>query len=382
MNNITNSTTFNFLAKSSFQNISLNAFFAIILFVVLVTIAFFLNKILKKILLDYAKKTKSKFDDVFVEKFQSKIFYLFIFITFRILSVHFNLLPDLFVRLIDSLILIISLVIVARIVSIFIDLWAHSIAKKVAGGNHKINYVSQSFAPILQKINTVIFFTIILTSLLYLWGVNVTPILGGLGIAGLAISLAAKDLLSNVIGGISLAADMSFKVGDRVTLPEHNISGVVYDIGLRTTRIKTWDNQIIMVPNGLLANSIILNDNQPNLSARVVVPFSVEYGSDPDKVKKVVLSAVKKIPNVLDDPEPSVVFVSMGDFSLNFEAKYWVHDVSMKYDAKLEGVQRIYEALNKAGIGIPFPTHTVYLNDTKKSSSKTSKSKKTKKTKK
>jgi len=355
-------------------------FSSLIIFVLVLILGFFVNKLLKKIFLMLARRTKSKLDDIFVQKFHSYIFYLFLFIAVRVFFSNLDLLSDILSKLVDSGILIIALFLAAKISSFFIQLWSHSISKKIAGSNHRISYVSQSFAPILQRINSVIFFVIVLTSLLYLWGVNVTPILGGLGIAGLAVSLAAKDLLSNVIGGISLAADMSFKVGDRVTIPKENISGVVYDIGLRTTRIKTWDNQIIMIPNGVLANSVILNDNQPNLSSRVVVPFSVEYGSDPDEVKKVVLKAIKKIPNVLDDPEPSVVFTKMGDFALNFEAKYWVPDVSLRYSAKLEGVQRIYEALNKAGIGIPFPTHTVYLNQQKKANkSKKTTKKKTKK---
>ncbi len=348
------------------DSLSSHFMFALILFLILTVAAFFINKSLKKILLNYAKKTKTRFDDIFVEKFQSKIFYLFIFVTFRILFAYFNLLPDLLERTLDSIILLIAVLILSKISEVLIYIWSNSLAKKLAGKNNRISYVSQSFAPILQRINNILFFVIAVTSLLYLWGVNVTPILGGLGIAGLAISLAAKDLLSNVIGGVSLAADMSFKVGDRISLPERDISGVIHDIGLRTTRIRTWDNQIIMIPNGLLANSIILNNNQPNLSSRVVVPFSVEYGSNPDEVKKVVLSVIREIPNVLKEPEPVVVFSSMGEFSLNFEAKYWVPDISLKYGAKLEGVQRIYEALNKAGIGIPFPTHTVYLNQQKK----------------
>ena len=135
---------------------------------------------------------------------------------------------------------------------------------------------------------------------------------------------------------------------------------MILDIGLRSTKIKTYDNETINVPNGYLANSKIKNFTQPDFSIRVNVNFGVVYGSNPAKVREVVLAAIKKMELVLPEPEPVVHFINMNDFSLDFVARVWVASYLDAFPTKVELTGVIYDALGEAGIGIPFPTHTVY----------------------
>jgi MscS family membrane protein len=93
---------------------------------------------------------------------------------------------------------------------------------------------------------------------------------------------------------------------------------------------------------------------------RVNVNFGVEYGSEPDKVRQVVLDAIRAVDKVVDEPEPVVQFLNMSDFSLDFVARAWVSQYTDAYGTKLAMTDAIYNALNKAKIGIPFPTRTVY----------------------
>mgnify|MGYP001604354989 FL=1 len=104
----------------------------------------------------------------------------------------------------------------------------------------------------------------------------------------------------------------------------------------------------------------IHNYVKPDTRVRKIVNFSVEYGTDPEKVKKVVLKALKEIKEIYDDPYMDVVFIEMGDSGLKFQARFWA-DWSNAYLKWVEATEKIYEALNKAKIGIPFPTQTVYL---------------------
>ncbi len=153
--------------------------------------------------------------------------------------------------------------------------------------------------------------------------------------------------------------DKSIKVGDVIKL-DADTRGVVLDVGLRSTKLKTYDNEVIFIPNGYLANAKIKNFTEPDLSIRVNVNFGVEYGSDPEKVRQVILEAIKKIETVIEDPAPGVWFLKMSDFSLDFVARVWVNSYTDAYSTKLKMTDEIYDTLNKANIGIPFPTRTVF----------------------
>ena len=197
------------------------------------------------------------------------------------------------------------------------------------------------------------------------WGVQIGPLLTSLGIAGVAIAFALQNTLGNIFGGISLIADKSIKVGDVIKL-ENNTMGTVMDVGLRSTKLKTADNELVTVPNGKLADSQILNFLHPDPSIRTIIDFGVEYGSDTNHVRKVVLDELKKVPTVLRDPEPKVVMGEMGEFALKFKALFWVSNFDQREDTRVLAAENIYKALEKNKIGIPFPTRTVYLKEEKK----------------
>ena len=175
-----------------------------------------------------------------------------------------------------------------------------------------------------------------------------------------AIAFAMQESLSNIFGGISIILDKSIRIGDLITLDDKT-TGKILKIGLRSTRIKTFDNEAIIIPNSKLANGNIHNIAQPEPKLRVVIPFGVAYGSDINKVKRLVLLEIKKVKHFVDDPEPSVKFLEMADSSLNFKAFFFVDSFENRFGAIDEANTRIYNALNKAKIEIPFPQVDVHL---------------------
>ncbi|HLD87339.1 MAG TPA: mechanosensitive ion channel domain-containing protein, partial [Candidatus Nanoarchaeia archaeon] len=137
-------------------------------------------------------------------------------------------------------------------------------------------------------------------------------------------------------------------------------------VGLRSTRIRTYDNEMIIMPNGKLADSKIVNYLQPDPLVRGKVEFGVAYGSNVDKVRQVTLETIRKIDTVIGEPEPKVEMVAMADFSINFRAFFWVSRFEERFPTKNKIIEELYKTFNANGIEIPFPTRTVYMKQDQK----------------
>jgi small-conductance mechanosensitive channel len=220
--------------------------------------------------------------------------------------------------------------------------------------------IGESLGTLIHGALKILLVLFIILYLLDLWGVAITPFLAGLGIAGLAIALALQPTLSNIFSGISMIMDKSVRVGDLIYL-DSQTKGKIRKIGMRSTQINTFDNELIIVPNNKLAESTIQNVALPEPKSRVVVPFSVAYGSNIEKVKKIVLKEIGSIKNLCKDPEPIVRFTEMNDSALNFKAYFYVNHFEQKFPAIDEANTKIYNALNKNKIAIPFPQLDVHI---------------------
>lgn len=153
-------------------------------------------------------------------------------------------------------------------------------------------------------------------------GVAITPLLTALGVGGLAAALALQDTLSNLFSGFHLLADRPIRVGDLIRL-ENGVEGTATDIGWRSTRVRTFSNNEVIVPNAKLAQSIITNYSVPTPETSVGIKVGVTYRCDPERVRRILeeeaLSAVGKIPGLLADPRPSAVLIpGFEDASLTF----------------------------------------------------------------
>src|SRR4029079_4930090 len=124
-------------------------------------------------------------------------------------------------------------------------------------------------------------------------GVQITPLLTALGVGGLAVALALQDTLSNLFAGVHLLADRPIRVGDYVKIAE-SIEGYVVDVGWRSTRVRTLGNNVVIVPNKRVAESIIVNYDMPERRMSLGVAVSVAYGSDPERVEAVVVDEATK----------------------------------------------------------------------------------------
>ncbi|MBI2369317.1 MAG: mechanosensitive ion channel family protein [Deltaproteobacteria bacterium] len=202
---------------------------------------------------------------------------------------------------------------------------------------------------------------VLLTSL----GISVTPLITALGVGGLAAALALQDTLSNLFAGVHLLMDRPVRVGDYVRL-DGGQEGYVEDIGWRSTRLRMLPNNLVIVPNNKLAQSIVTNYNYPEPRMALLMPISVSYEGDPEHVERVLIEeatrAAGEVEGLLADPPPFVRFIpGFGQSSLDFTLICQVREFVDQYPVQHELRKRIFRRFREEGIEIPFPIRTVYL---------------------
>jgi len=312
----------------------------------------------RKYFMSLAEKTKTNVDDLIVKKTNRPISFIIILIGLKIaLNTVYEkeFLERIFVsEIINTLLIIILAYLVIKVFDLLIDGWGKAFAQRTKSS------MDDQLLALFHKFSKIVFFILAVLFVIQVWGIKVGPLLAGLGIGGIAIAFAMQSSLANIFGGISMILDKNIKTGDVIQL-DASTKGTILDIGLRSTKIKTWDNEVIIVPNGKLSESTIQNFLQPDPTARVTIDFGVVYGTGHKKVKKIVLDAIKKISEVLKEPESKVMFIEMGDFALKFRAYLWVESFDLRWSTREKATCAIYDALNKAKIGIPFPTQTIYV---------------------
>jgi len=330
---------------------------ALAVFLIVFLVIRLLIFVLAKILPIFTAKTKTDLDDEILKRTSTPLTFIALLAGIRFAIGEINLnesLSETVEGIILTLIIISAAALVYYIIDSLVTLGYRDFGTKV--GERINKSLLQFFHSMLKMVVIITTFLVILAA----WGVQIGPLLAGIGVAGIAIAFALQSTLSNVFGGISMLLDRSINVGDLINLSD-GTSGKILRINLRSTKIKTFDNELVIVPNSKLADSNIKNIALPEPATRVVVPFSVAYGSDVAKIKKIVLKEVKKIPHMENEPEPVVRFLEMGESSLNFKAYFYVDSYDNRASSKDEANTRIYNALNKAKIEIPFPQMDVNL---------------------
>jgi small-conductance mechanosensitive channel len=212
-------------------------------------------------------------------------------------------------------------------------------------------------------------FTLGMLMILGVLGISIAPLITALGIGGLAVALALQDTLANLFAGIHIMVERSIRVGDFVRL-ETGQEGYVDDITWRTTRVRMLPNNMVVIPNSKLAQSVVTNYFLPEKRMSLLIPVSVHYSSDPDRVEKILLeeaaNAVSEVPGLLKDPAPAVRFIpGFGQSALEFTLVCQVQEFVDQYPAQHEIRKRILKRFREEGIEIPYPHQTVYIREEK-----------------
>lgn len=224
--------------------------------------------------------------------------------------------------------------------------WVYRICLRLA----RRSQIDEALARFLSAIAQYAVLAIAVITALGRVGIQTTSLVALVGAAGLAVGLALQGNLSHFASGVMLLLFRPFTLGDRVTIG--GTMGVVKDIGLFATSMNTASNERVIIPNGSITSSAIINHTVLG-TLRAGIAVGVAYGSDLRQVMEVVIEACKSVPEVLEDPAPTVVLTGFGASSIDFEARPWSASgdaVQMQNSVRIA----IYDALEKAGIEIPF----------------------------
>jgi len=173
------------------------------------------------------------------------------------------------------------------------------------------------------------------------------------------IGLALQDTLGNLFSGLALQFGQHFEVGDWVTLDTH--TGRVLEIGWRATRLVTLDETDIIVPNSVIAKSVVRNHSKPSPIERRNIPFGAPYGVPPGRIELFVLPALAGVPKVLASPAPSLITVAFADSAIQYSLRYYTDDYRSCQVTDALVRNRIWYALARAGIAMPFPQRELHL---------------------
>ncbi|PYN28473.1 MAG: mechanosensitive ion channel family protein [Candidatus Rokuibacteriota bacterium] len=192
-------------------------------------------------------------------------------------------------------------------------------------------------------------------------GIAVTPILTALGVGGLAVALALQDTLSNLFAGIHLLADKPIRVGDYVRLSAENVEGHVVDVGWRSTRLRMLQNNVVVVPNKRVAESIITNYDLGETRMAVLIRVRVDYDADAELVERLLVDeatrAVGQVDGLLAEPPPSARLIpGFGDYALEFTLACQVRSFVDQFSVQHELRKRVLKRLRAERIRIPLPT--------------------------
>lgn len=206
---------------------------------------------------------------------------------------------------------------------------------------------------ILVKTLRVIGWTFIVLLVLSQLGINLSALIAGLGIAGLAVGFAAKDSLENFISGITILLDRPFSIGDWVTVGGHY--GRVTNITLRSTRLRTLNNETVVFPSVKMVTEAVIN-HTAGTALRVDIPFSIAYKEDIDATRDVVMGVVDSVRDRLtDSPDPRVVTTRLADSGVEMELHVFLKDAGDAVPLRFELTEKVRKALGEADIEIPFP---------------------------
>ncbi|MGY5355319.1 mechanosensitive ion channel family protein [Wenyingzhuangia sp. IMCC45467] len=216
-----------------------------------------------------------------------------------------------------------------------------------------------SLRPFLKSMLGVLLKIILVITVLSTLGIEMTSFIAILGAAGLAIGMALSGTLQNFAGGVMILIFKPYKVGDYIDAQGH--AGTVKEIQIFNTILKTPDNKTIIIPNGGLSNSSMVNySTEP--TRRVDFTFGIGYGDSIEQAQEVLLNILKNDARIINTPaEPFVQVSALADSSVNFAVRVWVNSADY-WGVFFDTNAKVYNEFNKAGINIPFPQMDVHVH--------------------
>jgi len=308
--------------------------------------------------------TSPEFGDVLGKDIGPRLKWLIVIPAFYLATIRLDFISPSVKRFLGDIYFVLGLIIATLIVWSLVDLiYGYYRQKSVKEGRE------EQLHPILlllRRIASVVVIMIALYVIFAHFGINITALLAAFGIAGLALSLAAQDTLADAIAGFIILADQPYRVGDRIEIQGEDTWGDVVEIGLRTTRIRTRDNRMVIVPNSMISKNQVVNYTFPDPRYRIQTHIGIGYGSNIEEMRTLIVETVRQVEGVLPDKEVDSLYIEMGESAMIFRVRWWIEsyeDTRRMFDRVNTALQEVFDA---HGIDTPYPIHTMNLQVDKK----------------
>jgi small-conductance mechanosensitive channel len=314
--------------------------------------------LLDRVFYRLSRRTRTSFDDALVDAVRAPIFWLIMFVALQLALDQLTFLPQDWranrADLMFVLYVFVAYLFLHKLISNMLAWYSREMA------SHTESSLDDHALPFLRRVLLIVLAVIAVIVVLSHFDVDVSALVTTLGIASLAIALAAQATLSDTISGFGIIADRTFSIGDRIEILELNTWGDVQDIGLRSTRILTRDNRMVIIPNSVISSSLVVNHSDPSTVYRVQTHIGIADGTDLETARNVMVEAVRSQDWVMTDKPIEALFIEYGDWALIFRVRCWIqHYVeTRRIMDKLNSC--LYDALHAEGIEMPSPTRTVY----------------------
>jgi small-conductance mechanosensitive channel len=304
-------------------------------------------------------RTQSKYDDLFIKKIRTQIYLLV-----GVIALEYGTLRLIFItpaakqwleQIFAATYVLIICVIAWRVVDVIIDWYKNEVEPQHA------EHQDDAVLPLIRRGTYSVIIIVGLVMILSINNVNVDVLIAALGLGGLALSLAAQDSIANMISGVILLLDKPFRVGDRVEIQGIGTWGDVVDIGLRTTRIRTRDNRLVIIPNLKISSDQVINYTFPDPRYRVQLDIEIAFGQDIEKVRQIIIEAVENVEGVIPYKPVEALYIEIGDTSMVFRVRWWIEsyeDTRQIYDRVNTALQK---ALDDAGIEGGVPLYDIHI---------------------
>ena len=322
--------------------------------IIFVTLSYFILKLIVKRIVG----KKKSYGEYILKKLSKPVLLIVFFIGIYTALISLTVLND-YDKWIDGGFFVVVTLLTAVLVSNIINI--------LMLGYLKVRRGFERTPGLLNKTLSVIVFVIAIIIILGYFKLDITPMIAGVGLGALAIGLALQSTLTNFFAGVHILSDKPIRVGDFIELDSNtsgNVNGTVEDIGWRSTRIRMLTDNLLIIPNGKLAESNIINYSMPKQDFSIWVPCGVAYESDLKKVEKISLEVAmqiqKDVEGAVKDFEPVFRYREFGDSNINFIVVLRVIEPMKRFVVRNEFIKALKQRFDKEGIEISWPIRKIY----------------------
>ena len=343
------------LTGETFLGLSVDDWFNLAFSVLVVVLGYFLGyKLLVWFLKWIAHRTSRKFNETVLKEIEPNLKLLLLVFFTRNAVLRLDFLSQGLRTALEDFFYIAGLVLVTIIAIQLINFYLYRIrnVKDEKGDRNRLDPALNA----IQRISDLAVVIIAVSFGLSHFGISGSAIAAALLVSFVVIYMGTKDIISDVVAGYIILLDQPFRVGDAILIKHVDTWGTVTEIGARTTHIRTGDNREVIIPNSEINGSQVVNYTYPDPIYQMHTDIGIAYGSDITRVREVIEDTVGAVGDVLHDKPVQVYFLKFGDSARLMHVQFWINDFKNKNSVLDKVNAALEEALDQAGIDIPFNT--------------------------